>query len=85
MDTQQGLEGAMVTVQLKSGTNSFHGGAFEFLRNDALDSRNFFSPTVAVLKQNQFGFTLGGPIRKNKTFFFGDYQGTRIVLLCYKI
>jgi len=79
MDAQQGLEGAMVTVQLKSGTNSFHGDAFEFLRNDALDSRNFFSPQVPVLKQNQFGFTLGGPIRKNKTFFFGDYQGTRIV------
>ncbi len=60
----------------KSGENKLHGTAFEFLRNTALDARNFFSPDRSFYRQNQFGGTVGGPIRKNKIFFFGDYQGT---------
>ena len=73
--------GAVINATLKSGTNKFHGSAFEFLRNQALDARGFFEPAdspKAPFKQNQFGGTLGGPIRKDKTFFFGDYQGTRV-------
>jgi hypothetical protein len=73
--------GAVVNAAIKSGSNQFHGDVFEFLRNDALDARGFFeSPgqPKAPFKQNQFGFTFGGPIRKDKTFFFGDYEGTRI-------
>ena len=76
-----GKGGAVVNVVLKSGTNEFHGAVFEFLRNSALDAKNFFDDAtvpIAPFKQNQFGFTLGGPIRKNKTFFFLDYQGTRV-------
>jgi hypothetical protein len=76
-----GKGGAVVNVLIKSGTNNFHGSAFEFLRNSALDAKNFFdSPTspIAPFKQNQFGGTIGGPIRKSKTFFFVDYQGTRV-------
>jgi len=71
--------GGMVNVITKSGTNQFHGDAFEFMRNPHLDSRNFFSPDRAVLHQNQFGGTEGGPIWRDKVFFFGDYQGTRMV------
>ena len=73
--------GAVINATIKSGTNQFHGTAFEFLRNDDLDSRGFFEPAgqpKAPFKQNQFGATLGGPIRRNKTFFFMDYQGTRV-------
>jgi len=76
-----GKGGAVVNVVIKSGTNNFHGSAFEFLRNSYMDAKNFFdSPTspIAPFKQNQFGGTLGGPILKNKTFFFVDYQGTRV-------
>jgi hypothetical protein len=69
--------GGQVNVVTKSGTNSFHGNAFEFLRNSSLDARNYFSPTRAVFRQNQFGGTFGGPILRNKAFFFVDYQGTR--------
>jgi hypothetical protein len=72
--------GGQVNVVTKSGTNSFHGSGFEFLRNTALDAKNYFSlPTdkTPVFRQNQFGGTFGGPIRKDKTFFFVDYQGTR--------
>jgi hypothetical protein len=69
--------GGQIMVVTKSGTNQFHGDAFGFLRNDDLDSRNFYSPTRGSFKQNQFGGTLGGPIRHNKAFFFVDYQGTR--------
>jgi len=72
--------GGQIMVVTKSGTNQFHGDAFEFLRNDDLDSRNFFSPTRGSFKQNQFGGTLGGPIRHNKAFFFVDYQGTRNII-----
>ena len=71
----------MVNLQIKSGTNSFHGSVFEFLRNDAFDANNFFNNRAGRakpdFKQNQFGGTFGGPIIKDKTFFFGDYQGLR--------
>ncbi|HLQ77743.1 MAG TPA: TonB-dependent receptor, partial [Terriglobia bacterium] len=69
--------GGMINVVTKSGSSSFHGNAFEFVRNTALDSRNFFASERAVFRQNQFGGTLGGPVIKEKIFFFGDYQGTR--------
>ncbi len=69
--------GGQINVVTKSGTNSFHGGAFEFLRNTDLDARNYFSPTRGAFRQNQFGGTFGGPIRHDKLFFFVDYQGTR--------
>ena len=67
--------GAIVNVLTKSGTNQIHGSAYGFLRNDAFDARNFFSPTVSILKRNQFGGSLGGPIRKNRAFLFGNYEG----------
>ncbi len=66
-----------VEAQTKSGTNQIHGSAFEFVRNYDMDSRSFFSATVPVFKRNQFGATVGGPIKKNKLFFFAAYQGTR--------
>jgi hypothetical protein len=69
--------GGVVNVVTKSGANALHGTAFEFLRNTALDARNFFSPERSFYRQNQYGGTLGGPIKKNKIFFFADYQGTR--------
>ncbi|MGA2856487.1 MAG: carboxypeptidase regulatory-like domain-containing protein, partial [Candidatus Sulfotelmatobacter sp.] len=70
--------GGVVNVTLKSGSNSIHGDAFEFIRNDALDAANYFSISgVSPLKQNQFGGDIGGPILKNRLFFFGSYQGTR--------
>jgi len=78
MGAEFGRGGAAVNVVLKSGSNQIHGDAWEFLRNDKLDARNYFDPTRTPFKRNQFGFSLGGPIRKNRTFFFGDYQGTRV-------
>jgi hypothetical protein len=77
-DAQYGdYSGGVVNVVTKSGTNQWHGSGFEFLRNTALDARSFFSPERGVYRQNQFGGTVGGPISKDKLFFFGDYQGTR--------
>lgn len=70
--------GSVFNAITKSGTNSFHGSAWEFLRNDALNARNFFSPDVPMLRQNQFGVTAGAPVLKNKLFAFGSYQGFRI-------
>ncbi len=73
--------GAVVNAIIKSGSNQLHGGVFEFFRNSALDARDYFElPTdsKASYKQNQFGGTLGGALIKNKLFWFGDYQGTRI-------
>jgi hypothetical protein len=70
-------DGGIVTVVSKGGTNNFHGDAFEFFRNTALDARGYFDPTRSAFKQNQFGGTLGGPIKRDKLFFFADYQGTR--------
>lgn len=72
--------GANIDIVSKSGTNSWHGTLWEFFRNDALNANDFFLNRAGqrrpVLKQNQYGFTLGGPIRQNKTFVFGAYQGT---------
>jgi hypothetical protein len=69
--------GGIVNVITKSGTNQYHGTLYEYLRNDDLDSRSFFNPSVAILKQNQFGGTLGGPVKHDKLFFFFSYEGTR--------
>ncbi len=68
--------GGRINVVTKSGTDQFHGGGFEFLRNTDFDSRNFFSPERGVYQQNQPGGMFGGPIVKNKIFFFTDYQAT---------
>lgn len=72
--------GAVVNVTTQSGTNKFHGSAFEFLRNSALDTRQYFDKpgSIPPFKQNQFGVSFGGPILHNKAFFFADYQGLRI-------
>src|SRR5437870_8874332 len=81
MSAEFGRGGAAVNVVVKSGTNQIHGGAFEFIRNEKLDARNYFSfaPTPKpAFKRNQFGAFLGSPIKKDKTFIFGDYQGTRV-------
>jgi hypothetical protein len=72
------FSGGQVQVDTKSGSNRLHGSAFEFLRNTDLDARNYFAPTRATYDRNQYGGTLGGPIRKDKTFFFVDFQGTRM-------
>jgi len=72
--------GAQINVILNSGSNDFHGSAFEFHRNAALDARNFFAPASEPKPKyirNQFGGSLGGPINRNRTFFFADYEGTR--------
>jgi hypothetical protein len=70
--------GGVVSLVTKSGSNAIHGDVFEFLRNGAVNARNFFAPKHDALKRNQFGGTLGGAIVKNKLFYFGGYQGTRI-------
>ena len=69
--------GGVFLAVTKSGTNTLAGSAFEFLRNDNLDARNFFDNRKPEFRRNQFGFTLGGPVVKNKTFFFGSYEGLR--------
>lgn len=68
---------AAINLSLKSGGNSFHGALFEFLRNDELDARSFFDPTVDILRRNQFGGVISGPIVRNKTFFMFNYEGLR--------
>ncbi len=73
------FSGAVMNAITKSGSNGFHGSAFEFLRNDQLDARNFFDPDRGAFKRNQFGYAVGGPFLKNKLFWFTDYQGTREV------
>lgn len=77
-DAQFASGGAVVNVITRSGGNQIHGSAFEFLRNRDLNSRQFFDATEPPFQQNQFGFAVGGPIIRNKTFFFGDYQGLRV-------
>jgi len=77
-----GNAGTNVNVQIKSGTNQIHGNLFEFFRNDALDARNYFVPSPLprnILKQNQFGATAGGPVVKDKTFFFLSYERIRSI------
>jgi len=69
--------GGIVNQVIKSGTNGFHGTVFEFFRNDALNSRNYFEPIITPYKRNIFGATIGGPIVKDRTFFFVSYQGLR--------
>lgn len=78
-DSQYGANvGAVVNVVTKSGTNSWHGDAFEFVRNRIFNAKNYFATTTDPLKRNQFGGTIGGPIRKEKSFIFFGYQATRI-------
>jgi hypothetical protein len=77
MSAEYGHAPSAVNAVLKSGTNQFHGDAFDYLRNNATDARNFFSSSVLPLKRNQFGGTFGGPIKRDRIFFFSDYQGTR--------
>ncbi len=72
-----GNAGASMVAVTKSGTNQFHGTLFEFLRNEKLNARNFFAIGVPPFKRNQYGGVLGGPVRRDKTFFFFSYQGTR--------
>lgn len=74
---EYGRNPAAINVSLKQGTNAFHGALFEFLRNDALDARSFFSTRVDPLRRNQFGGVFSGPIFKNKTFFMVNYEGLR--------
>ena len=69
--------GAVINLVTKSGTNEFHGSVFEFHRNSALDARNFFDQEKGAFKRNQFGFSLGGPVIKDKIFLFGSYEGLR--------
>lgn len=69
--------GAVVNVTLRSGTNAFHGSGFYFHKDERLAARNYFAQTKAPDDFNQFGFTFGGPIRRDRTFFFADYQGSR--------
>lgn len=76
--------GAVVNIITKSGTNAYHGTAYEFFRNNIFDARDFFTPASAVpekpeYRQNQFGGSIGGPIVKNRTFFFGDVEDDRII------
>jgi len=73
-----GHAGAVVNAVVRSGTNTFHGSAFEFLRNANANGRDPFSAKRDSLKRNQYGGTIGGPIKKNKLFFFGAYQGTKV-------
>lgn len=72
-----GFTGSTTSVVTRSGSNEYHGAVYHFFRNDAVDARNFFSRRVEPLKQNQFGGTIGGPVRRNKLFFFGYYEGYR--------
>src|ERR1700733_8136068 len=71
--------GSVVNVVTKSGTNSVHGDFYEFLRNNALNTKGYFDPFLLDYKQNQFGATLGAPIKKDKTFIFVSYEGNRLV------
>ena len=83
LTSNQGAEygrtsGGVISAITRTGTNHFHGSAYEFLRNSALDARNYFDPpAIAPFRRNQFGISAGGPIQKDKTFIFGDYEGLR--------
>src|SRR5438128_4650884 len=69
--------GGVINAVTRSGTNAFHGSVYEFLRNSALDARNFFDARLPAFRRNQFGGALGGPIHKDRTFVFADYEGLR--------
>ncbi|PYX28326.1 MAG: TonB-dependent receptor [Acidobacteria bacterium] len=71
------FSGAVMNAITKSGTNSIHGDAFEYIRNESFDARNYFDPSRGELRRNQFGYALGGPLWKDRIFWFTDYQGTR--------
>lgn len=77
--SEYGGSGGVINSLTKSGTNQIHGSVFEFLRNSALDARNFFDPGVSPppFKRNQYGFSVGGPIIKDRTFFFGSYEALK--------
>ena len=78
MPAEYGHTPNVVSVSMKSGTNAFHGTAYEFIRNDVLDAHNYFAVTSKnILKRNQFGGTVGGPIKKDKVFFFSDIEASR--------
>ena len=70
---------AVVSIATKSGTNAFHGGAFWYVRNNAMNATNWFSQAADTLRRNQYGLFAGGPIKKDKLFIFGNYQGTKII------
>ena len=72
------LGGAQINIAIKSGTNELHGSAYGFLRNDEFDARNFFDQVKPEFRQSQFGGTVGGPVIKDKAFFFGNYEGLRL-------
>src|SRR5258708_1476109 len=72
---QFGGNGAVINAVSKSGTNSFHGSAYEFIRNSAMDARGFFDPAVIPFRRNQPGGSIGGPVKKDKAFFFANYEG----------
>jgi hypothetical protein len=73
------FSGGQILITTKSGSNSIHGSAYEFYRTSALDAKNYFSPgTVPPFKRNQYGFSIGGPIKKDHTFYFGTYEGLRL-------
>ena len=75
-----GKSGAVINVITRSGTNNFHGSVYEFVRNDLFDAQNYFAPpnVPAPFRENQFGAAVGGPLIKNKTFFFVNYEGQRV-------
>ncbi len=75
---EYGRGSAVINLSSKSGTNQIHGTLFEFFRNDVLDAKNYFATTLPPLRRNQFGGAVGGPIRKNKLFYFFNYEGTRL-------
>ncbi|MFB3826576.1 MAG: carboxypeptidase regulatory-like domain-containing protein [Bryobacteraceae bacterium] len=75
---ENGRDPIQVTMVTKSGTNQFHGTAWEFLRNDKLDARNTFTPTKPYLRRNQYGFSAGGPVVRNRTFFFTSFEGLKV-------
>ena len=75
---ENGRDPIQVIMVTKSGTNQFHGTLWEFLRNDALDARNTFATSKPVLRRNQYGYSIGGPVFKNKTFFFTSFEGLKV-------
>lgn len=77
-NAEYGYGTSQVNVATRSGTNAFHGTVYEFVRNDVFDARQYFDQQIPPLRQNQFGASLGGPIRKDKTFFFANYEGFRM-------